>query len=272
MDDLHQLQQLNINNLAYDTSYFAKIIKGMRVKETSDYVIVNSGLPTFNFNIITLLRPIKKGIQEKLLTEITSFNEKKLPINIWCYEHYQETINRLTSIGLQEYDTTYVAMVANLNSIKQTTLLQDRLLIRKVSTPDDLHEFSNILMTLYDDPLEKESIQSYYVQVAESLELMNSGTDLYIGLLNGKVVTTGALTYKDNTVGMYHIATLENYRGQGLGTEMIQYLLNEATKSEATYCTLQSSPEGKNIYETFGFSRVGTLKVFENQHVIQSQK
>lgn len=91
--NLHKLQQLNINNLAYDTAYFARKIKGMRVKETLDYTIVDSGLPTFNFNIITLLHPLRKDSQEKLLAEIKAFNDQKLPINIWCYEHHQQAIN-----------------------------------------------------------------------------------------------------------------------------------------------------------------------------------
>lgn len=41
-------------------------------------VIVNSYLPTLNFNIITFLRPFKKALQKKIITEITSFNEKNL--------------------------------------------------------------------------------------------------------------------------------------------------------------------------------------------------
>jgi len=41
-------------------------------------VIVNSYLPTLNLNIITFLRPLKKALQEKLVTEKTSFNEKNL--------------------------------------------------------------------------------------------------------------------------------------------------------------------------------------------------
>lgn len=269
MRDLHKLQQLNLENLAYDTTYFAKKIKGMIIKDTSNYVKVDSGLPTFNFNIITLLRHLKKDSQENILADIHSFNEKNFPINIWCYEHQLQMIQFLQTIGLQEYETTYIAMVAPLYSIKQANSSQSKLFIKKVSTLEEFEEFGRVLSTLYkDDRLEAKSIREYYRQVGQLPTSTITDADLYIGILNNKIVSIGALTYKEKTVGMYHIATLEEYRGQGLGTEMVNFLLTKAKKSDATYCTLQSSPSGKSIYEKFGFRSIGSLKVFENKHLI----
>lgn len=267
--ELQMLQKLNIKNLAYDTAYFAKRVKSMQVKEALDYVTVNTGLPTFNFNIITLMHPTLNVLQEDVLPEINTFNEQKLPITIWCYGHDTQANHMLEKIGLQEYKTTYLAMVAHLNAMKKDTLLPpNHLSIKQVSTAEELHEFSRVLSTLYNDPLEKKSIQKYYQQIAPAYLATTSDKKLYIGMIDDKVVSIGALTYKNQTIGMYHIATLKNYRGKGLATEMVHYLLTEAQQSEASYCTLQSSPAGKKIYEKAGFFPIGILKGFENLHLI----
>ncbi|EJR63251.1 hypothetical protein IIO_02348 [Bacillus cereus VD115] len=48
-------KQLLLDNFTFKISYIARLVQGMNVKETKDYITVDCGLPADTFNIITLL-------------------------------------------------------------------------------------------------------------------------------------------------------------------------------------------------------------------------
>ena len=84
-------KQLLIDNFTYKTSYIARQVNGMDVKETKDYITVDCGLPADTFNIITLLNSnVTEGI-EKLYKEVEYYNQKKFPMSVWFWDDKQRT-------------------------------------------------------------------------------------------------------------------------------------------------------------------------------------
>ena len=75
---------------------------------------------------------------------------------------------------------------------------------------------------------------------------------LFLGFYEGEIVTVGSLICSKDSIGIYDIATKEGMRGRGFGSAMFN-LLQEAHKFKNTYCVLQASPDGINIYKNRDF-------------------
>lgn len=192
-------------------------------------------------------------------------------MNIWCWQHNDTGIQTLKEIGLTVYETTYDAMVAPLKDIYSVVHIPKGFHIKSVASREEIKQFGRLLSTLYADSSEAAAIQSYFDKVANIPLWNHSDMKLYIGIFQGEIISIGSLMFTGDTVGMYDIATVGKVRGIGLGSAMIHFLLNEAKKHDATYCTLQASPDAMNIYRKSGFQSVGTLKVFENLHLIRHE-
>ncbi|MBJ7958862.1 MULTISPECIES: GNAT family N-acetyltransferase [Bacillus cereus group] len=263
-------KQLLIDNFTYKTSYIARQVNGMDVKETKDYITVDCGLPADTFNIITLLNSnVTEGI-EKLYKEVECYNQKKFPMSVWFWDDKQEqTIkSELIKLGLKEAEKN-IAMVAELKTIHPRINMPVGFTIQKASSSGQIKKFGETLANLFGTSEEGENVQAYYNQIS-SLDLWNSDDmKLYLGLYKGDVVTVGSLVCTKYSVGIYDIATKEEMRGKGFGSTMFNYLLQEAKQLKNTYCVLQASPDGINIYKKSGFQALGQMTVFENRHLIE---
>ncbi|OSX96978.1 hypothetical protein S3E15_00609 [Bacillus mycoides] len=242
----------------------------MDVKETKDYITVDCGLPADTFNIITLLNSnVTEGI-EKLYKEVEYYNQKKFPMSVWFWDDKQEqTIkSELIKLGLKEAEKN-IAMVAELKTIHPRINMPVGFTIQKASSSGQIKKFGETLANLFDTLEEGKNVQAYYNQIS-SLSLWNSDNmKLYLGLYKGEVVSVGSLVCTKDSVGIYDIATKEEMRGQGFGSTMFNFLLQEAEQLKNTYCVLQASPDGINIYKKSGFQVVGQMTVFENRHLFE---
>ncbi|MGG0207881.1 Uncharacterized protein BWINRA5_03091 [Bacillus mycoides] len=263
-------KQLLIDNFTYKTSYIARQVNGMDVKETKDYITVDCGLPADTFNIITLLNSnVTEGI-EKLYKEVEYYNQKKFPMSVWFWNDKQEqTIkSELIKLGLKEAEKN-IAMVAELKTIHPRINMPIGFTIQKASSSGQIKKFGETLANLFGTSEEGKNVQAYYNQIS-SLNLWNSDNmKLYLGLYKGEVVSVGSLVCTKDSVGIYDIATKEEMRGKGFGSTMFNFLLQEAKQLKNTYCVLQASPDGINIYKKSGFQVVGQMTVFENRHLFE---
>ncbi|MGG0446335.1 GNAT family N-acetyltransferase [Bacillus mycoides] len=263
-------KQLLIDNFTYKTSYIARQVNEMDVKETKDYITVDCGLPADTFNIITLLNSnVTEGI-EKLYKEVEYYNQKKFPMSVWFWDAKQEqTIkSELIKLGLKEAEKN-IAMVAELKTIHPRINMPVGFTIQKASSSGQIKKFGETLANLFGTSEEGKNVQAYYNQIS-SLNLWNSDNmKLYLGLYKGEVVSVGSLVCTKDSVGIYDIATKEEMRGKGFGSTMFNFLLQEAKQLKNTYCVLQASPDGINIYKKSGFQVVGQMTVFENRHLFE---
>ncbi|WP_305927595.1 GNAT family N-acetyltransferase [Bacillus mycoides] len=263
-------KQLLIDNFTYKTSYIARQVNGMDVKETKDYITVDCGLPADTFNIITLLNSnVTEGI-EKLYKEVEYYNQKKFPMSVWFWDDKQEqTIkSELIKLGLKEAEKN-IAMVAELKTIHPRINMPVGFTIQKASSSGQIKKFGETLANLFGTSEEGKNVQAYYNQIS-SLNLWNSDNmKLYLGLYKGEVVSVGSLVCTKDSVGIYDIATKEEMRGKSFGSTMFNFLLQEAKQLKNTYCVLQASPDGINIYKKSGFQVVGQMTVFENRHLFE---
>ncbi|HDR4559646.1 GNAT family N-acetyltransferase [Bacillus cereus] len=263
-------KQLLIDNFTYKTSYIARQVHGMNVKETKDYIAVDCGLPADTFNIITLLNnDLMEGI-EKLYKVINSYNQKKYPMSFWFWDdrHEQAIKNELIKLGLKEAEQN-IAMVADLKAIHPTINMPEGFKIQRAFSPEQIKNFGETLANLFGTSEEGTHVQAFYNQTA-SFDLWDSeNMKLYLGIFKNEVVSVGSLVCTKDSIGIYDIATKEEIRGQGFGSTMFNYLLQEAKELKVAQCVLQASPDGINIYKKAGLQSVGQMTVFENRHLFE---
>ncbi|HGH7194988.1 TPA: GNAT family N-acetyltransferase [Bacillus wiedmannii] len=263
-------KQLLIDNFTYKTSYIARQVHGMDVKETKDYIAVDCGLPADTFNIITLLNNNLAEGSEQLYKEVAYFNQKKFPMSVWFWDDKQEQdIKReLIKIGLKEAEQN-IAMVADLKTIHPIINMPVGFTIQKVSSSGQIKKFGETLAHLFGTSEEGIHVQAFYNETV-SFDLWNSeNMKLYLGYYKGEAVSVGSLVITKDSIGIYDIATKEEMRGKGFGSTMFHYLLQEAKELKGAQCVLQASPDGINIYKKAGFQAVGKMIVFENRHLIE---
>ncbi|PQZ57619.1 GNAT family N-acetyltransferase [Bacillus sp. MYb209] len=263
-------QKLLIDNFTYKTTYVARHVQGMSVKETRDYIAVDCGLPADTFNIITTLNNNLTDGNEALCAEIEHFNQKRFPVSVWYWDAMQENNfkNELLKLNLIEAEHN-IAMVADLKIIHPIIDIPVGFTLQKATSPKQIQQFGETLAALFGTSVEGTHVQAYYNQIS-SLDLWNSDDmKLYLGLYKGEVVSVGSLVCTKDSVGIYDIATKKEMRGQGFGSTMFNFLLQEAKRLKETYCVLQASSDGINIYKKSGFQVVGLMTVFENRHLFE---
>ncbi|HHT7226228.1 TPA: GNAT family N-acetyltransferase [Bacillus cereus] len=254
-------KQLLLDNFAFKTSYVAQFVPGMSIKKTKDYIAVDCGLPVDTFNIITLLNNN---------LEVEYYYQRNFPMSVWLWDEEQERDikSELIKIGLKKAEQN-IAMVADLKTISPTINMPVSFTIQQASSPGQINKFGETLADLFGTSEEGIHVQAFYNQIS-NLDICNSeNMKLFLGLYEGEVVTVGSLICSKDSIGIYDIATKEEMRGRGFGSTMFNFLLQEAQKFKNTYCVLQASPDGINIYKKSGFQAIGKMTVLENRHLIE---
>src|SRR5205085_8843068 len=86
---------------------------------------------------------------------------------------------------------------------------------------------------------------------------------MFVGRIDGKMVTTATSLLSGDTAGVFQVGTLEQHRGKGLGNVMTGHAIKAAAEKGARISYLQASALGYPVYEKMGFKTVRTHTMFE---------
>ena len=86
---------------------------------------------------------------------------------------------------------------------------------------------------------------------------------MFVGRLEGKIVTTATSLLSGDSAGVFQVGTLEQHRGKGLGNVMTGHAIKAAVEKGARISYLQASALGKPVYEAMGFKTVLQHSLFE---------
>ncbi|MCP3774517.1 GNAT family N-acetyltransferase [Paenibacillus sp. MZ04-78.2] len=268
--DLKRMAHLVRANFITKSTCLAKDSGEMNVRETADFIRVDSGLPSDTFNNSVWLKEQVKPSDTGLIEEtVEYFNKKQYPIALWSWEdHNSCTFETLRSLGLNEAETN-VAMYADLDALRPDTSCPAELRLKEVTSAREIEQYGDMLASLFGESAEAANVRLYYKRMPASLLLNHSAMKLYIGSVQDDVVSTGCLIFAPDSVGIYDIATRQECRGRGFGSAMFNFLLVEARKHRTGWCVLQASPDGINIYKRSGFEPVCEVTVYENRHMFE---
>lgn len=246
--------------------FSAQLGRNMIVTHTENYVLVDSGMPSDTFNVCVFLDDKIENINI-FNQAVGYFNYKKYPMSLWCWDHLESFKAKLdkSQLVLGEINK---GMFADINDLNPNIKMSSKYFVKQVEKLFELKTFGSILTTLFDESLEGKCIKTYYDNQSETSLYLNSPIRNYLGYYEGKAVCTGTAVYTKDSVGIYDIATLPEYRNQGLGSSMFRYILSEIKKNYNGLCVLQASEDGMGIYKKAGFEPACNIYVYENRSLI----
>lgn len=88
----------------------------------------------------------------------------------------------------------------------------------------------------------------------------------FVPCIDNRPVGIGALHFNNGIAGIYDIITPEGLRGQGIGTNVMKFLMNYAYwQNIKGLCLSASSDSGFRIYERLGYKVVGKFGCYEQK-------
>ncbi|MEO9870230.1 GNAT family N-acetyltransferase [Ekhidna sp.] len=232
---------------------------GMKAFDLKHLLFVDSGLSCDTFNIIYIHR--SDVTKEELVEALNYFRLNKLDYCIWVNQeslcsnveslfksfNIEEKASEVgMALDLKDYQSISDEKYENIKSVKDSkTLATYANIIAKNWTPAD------------------QNILSYYEKTVNYYLDPDNGIQLLIYYHDGQPVSCVELFPSDSkTVGFYGFATLEKYRGMGIGTTLLTFALNMAKDLGFKNAILQGTKDGLNIYMKFGFKDYTTYYEF----------
>ena len=237
-------------NFNLHASKIPDLTEGMKVFKSSGISYVDSGLSCDTFNIIHI-NDGGKVLTENIIEAVNYYRTRQLACCLWiCRENLSENVKAaIDRLNLKQQNLE-PGMLLNLDLYKpiQNTnheraiigndvkLIQDYAdVVAKHWTPADL----NVL--------------DYYNKTASTI--LNCNAVKYSIYYQAKkpVSVIELFSSNDKTVGLYGLATLESYRGKGIGTALLTFALNKCKELGFSNVILQASEDGFGIYKKLGF-------------------
>jgi GNAT superfamily N-acetyltransferase len=121
---------------------------------------------------------------------------------------------------------------------------------RRVASDTDLSDALHIICRVFDAP---QFPMSRWTSE-------NPAFSLYLAHWGHQAVATVATLPLDESIGVYHVATMPDARRRGIAGNLLLLALREAQAAGFTSATLTATPEGQHIYEYLGFRVCGLLE------------
>jgi ribosomal protein S18 acetylase RimI-like enzyme len=84
----------------------------------------------------------------------------------------------------------------------------------------------------------------------------------YVGFLDGRPVSAGALVGAAGAAGVYLVGTVPGARQRGFATALTRHVLAEARALGYSLAVLQATDEGRGLYRKLGFVAYGVIGVY----------
>ena len=85
----------------------------------------------------------------------------------------------------------------------------------------------------------------------------------FLGFVDGVPVATSGLYVSDGLAGVYNVATLDGYRGRGIGAAMTWAAAHAGWELGLSVSILQASRAGEPVYERMGYETPARYRQFE---------
>jgi GNAT superfamily N-acetyltransferase len=246
-DDLRAMEE----NLLSHFSYLARQTRGMEVIDTPEYLLVNSGLPSDNFNIIYCRGPWRASCKAALRKAIDSFRPRGFPFAVWVGPESQAAFSAtLLELGLKQ-GPPETGMLLRLGAFTTPTSPLG-LTIEQVGDAARLGHFARVIAA--DDlPPDTSIVEQFFRQAHDALLSPDCPVTLFVGYRGGQPVATCEVLIADQMAGVYSVSTLKAHRRRGIGSAMTARAVQEAIRRGCRLAALQASAEGKGIYAKLGF-------------------
>ena len=227
-------------------------LPGARWIETDEIQGVATGLPIAFFSGIatTELRD-EAGVDRA----IESFRQFATPFR-WWISPSSRPANLPSLLAARRFRHVYDAtgMVASLDPAAVSR--PSPLPIRQIS---DLRDWARVLMHVFERPAEEADVWM------RAYERPLPGWAHFAAFDGPNVVSTSSVLVAGELAGIYHVATLPEARGRGIGGAVTLAAMGFGQQHGATRAVLQSSEMGSGVYRSLGFRDVAKLTVYDRK-------
>lgn len=167
---------------------------------------------------------------------------------------------RLLELGfVHAYDAP--GMIADLTRVPLDVAAPDGVTIKRLSHAGEMDDWLTVFMPVFKLPEERRAIfRDTYERCGFGETALWQHFVAYDG--EAPVATTSILVDGD-LAGVYHVATLPEARGRGIGAAVTRAAMRFARDAGATRAALQSSLAAFNVYRSLGFEHRCDVGAYE---------
>lgn len=192
--------------------------------------------PEYNFNIN------KKLLSEKELLK-SQISAKKI-INKILFFSDDTAINKIDVLNLKKTDKWHIMNLEKNKPFKNDNSKKD-IKIKKLSR-NEIYLWNDFIGLSLD-----------FVEF-----LYDKGFIFYALFYKELLISTSLFYVIDDIANIFMVGTKNNYRKNGFASLLMKENINEFIKNNINKFCLQSTDEGKKLYESIGFIKVGEAYIF----------
>ena len=247
MNPLKEIDQ----NFLYHATKIPQISAEMVVTQMENLSFIDSGLSCDTFNIFHIYDGPKTSYQD-IERVLQYYKARQLDYCLWISkENLTKQLHHYFKRCSLQQQNMEVGMMLDLDHY--TTIASQRHQhIIQVSNAAQLQDYAGVIAANWSPP--DQNILKYYEKTAS--HYLNSLNKVILLTYYDGITPQSTLEMfptNEDTIGLYGLATLEDARGQGIGSAMMTKALNLAKSLHYKRVVLQASEDGLNIYKKIGF-------------------
>ena len=249
-------------NLLEALRFFGQARKNAEVVDVPGLSLVFCGLNYAAFNAALQAQPVTgtSELARLIQTAATHFGRRNLRWTYWACDDFLDPVTRRTAAevfqrhGLRPL-TEAPGMYAE--SLLPPDRRLPRLDIRPVNDQATRNAFAEIMSIAFEIP---HSISDAVYGSPQAWDHQLRG---YVGLVDGRPVTTAAVSITGDVIGLYSVATLPQHRRRGYAEAIMREIIQQACEtSGVTRTVLQSTRSGLALYQKMGYRTVTNFNVY----------
>ncbi|MBB5211349.1 GNAT family N-acetyltransferase [Microbulbifer hydrolyticus] len=253
-------KNLVCRNLENKAGYCADLLNPKQSKEITGLLRTDSGLLSSRFNQVVSNSVMQPRILQRFVVDY--FAERHSPFSLWHCASKPLDDQALEALNLKRL-APQIAVAAEVKQLATEEKKIEGLEINPVTTAEGILAFGELIAQMQECPRESAQIKKFYQQLSELPEHKHSRLKLFLAEFQGKAVATGTLFSSADSLGFYDLATLPEYRGRGIGSTLLQHLINEVLHSHHKHAVALVGEDQQDIWLNAGFYAVGEVAHYE---------
>ncbi|MHB8105523.1 MAG: GNAT family N-acetyltransferase [Dehalococcoidales bacterium] len=245
----------------YALSPFFHETEGVEIYNGEDvkWVVTNLDMPPCNIAFHTNLKP--EDADSAIEKFIAKGLEKDVPLQ-WCITpetRPSDFTARLSAHGFTDRGDG-AGMAINLQAMNESEPLPAGLEIVEAKDDKTLKVWCHIVSENFGIP---PHVESTLLKVYQNEIKNKQPENFFLGLLDGKPVSTSMYFLDEGVVGIYFVATMPEARNKGIGFAVTQRALQAGRALGYRVGILQASKMGQPVYARMGFKEVCRVQSYQ---------
>lgn len=200
-------------------------------------------------------------ISEAIQRALTYYRSKNLPMCWWVGPQSQpdDLGKLLVDRGLTHVATEVVMAMRPFEADYER--VSDEVEVQAVTSATDLRTWVEVMTSVYDLP---NFTQEPWFQILKKAGIgSRNKLQHFVALVDGEVAGVGSIFYGSQAAGIYNVAVLPPFRGQGVASTLTISLLSLIDEEGSSWATLCASQKAKSLYRRIGFRAYGDLSCYQ---------